>query len=83
MLPILEFPSVVTRYADCFDRFFHNSQQQQHFREYVSGLILADQATVDAINSLFVESNDQSALNKFLTQAAWDEQALNARRVSI
>jgi len=83
MLPILEFPSVVTRYANRFDSLFHNSQQQQHFREYVSGLILADKATVDAINSLFVDSNDQSALNKYLTQATWDEQALNARRVQL
>ena len=73
MLPILEFPSVVTRYANHFDSLFHNSQQQQHFREYVSGLILADQATIDAINHLFVERNDQSALNKFVTQAVWNE----------
>lgn len=61
MLPIVDFPSVVTRYADYFDPLFTNTQQQQHFREYVSGLILADKATVEQINSLFVESNDQSA----------------------
>jgi len=83
MLPILEFPNVVTRYAAHFDPLFANAQQQQHFREYVSGLILADQATVEQINSLFVESNDQSALNKFLTLAPWDEQALNARRLQL
>lgn len=83
MLPILEFPNVVTRYAEHFDRLFHNAQQPQHFREYVSGLILADQATIDAINELFVEHNDQSALNKFLTQAAWDEQELNRRRLQL
>jgi hypothetical protein len=81
MLPILEFPSVVAHYADQFDSLFHTSQQQQHFRQYVSGLILADQATIDAIHGLFVEHNDQSALNKFLTQAVWDEQELNRRRV--
>ena len=83
MLPILEFPSVVAHYADHFDSLFHNPQQQQHFREYVSGLILADQATIDAINGLFVEHNDQSALNKFLTQAVWDELELNRRRVQL
>lgn len=83
MLPILEFPSVVTRYANHFDALFHNPQQQQHFREYVSGLILADQATIDTINQLFVERNDQSALNKFVTQAVWDEQELNRRRLQL
>src|SRR5713226_8675358 len=83
MLPILEFPGVVARYANHFDSLFHNPQQQQHFREYVSGLILADHATIDAINNLFVERNDQSALNKFVTQATWDEQELNRRRVQL
>src|SRR5947207_2884443 len=83
MLPILDFPNVVTHYAAQFDSLFGNSHQQQHFREYVSGLILADKATVEAINSLFVEGNDQSALNKFLTQAPWDEDALNARRLQL
>ncbi len=83
MLPILEFPGVVTRHANHFDSLFHNSQQQQHFREYVSGLILADQATIDAINNLFVERNDQSALNKFVTQAIWNEEELNRRRVQL
>lgn len=83
MLPILDFPSVVARYADQFDPLFANAQQQRHFREYVSGLILADKATVEAINGLFVESNDQSALNKFLTHAPWDETALNARRLQL
>ncbi len=83
MLPIVEFPSVVAHYADHFDSLFHNLQQHQHFREYVSGLILADQATIDAINGLFVEHNDQSALNKFLTQAVWDELELNRRRIQL
>lgn len=83
MLPIVTFPSVVTRYASKFDPLFANAQQRQHFREYVSGLIVAEQPTVQAINGLFVEHNDQSALNKFLTQAAWDEQALNTRRVQL
>ena len=83
MLPILDFPSVVAHYADHFDSLFANAQQQQHFREYVSGLILADKATVEAINGLFVTSNDQSALNKFLTHAPWDEEALNRRRLQL
>lgn len=83
MLPIVEFPSVVSRYAAQFDSLFENAQQRQHFREYVSGLILAEQPTVQAINALFVEHHDQSTLNKFLTQASWDEQALNSCRVQL
>lgn len=40
-----------------------------------------DKATIAAINALFLNKNDQSALNKFVTQARWDEAGLNDRRV--
>ena len=83
MLPIVTFPNVVTRYASEFDPLFDNAQPRQHFREYVSGLILVEQPTVQAIHALFVAHNDQSALNKFLTHARWDEHALNSRRVQL
>jgi hypothetical protein len=44
-------------------------------------LIAGDKATIQAINDLFLNKNDQSALNKFLTRASWDEADLNRRRV--
>jgi hypothetical protein len=46
-------------------------------------LIAGDKKTVTAINALFLDRNDQSALNKFLTLAEWDEQDLNRRRVEL
>ncbi len=36
---------------------------------------------MQAINNLFLDRNDQSALNKYLTRAEWDEIELNRRRV--
>jgi hypothetical protein len=44
-------------------------------------LIAGDRATIQAINDLFLNRNDQSALNKFMTRASWDEMDLNRRRV--
>ena len=81
MIPIVRFPRIVEQHAPWFDTVFATDEQRKHFREYVTGLMVGDEATVTAINNLFLESNDQSALNKFLTQAMWDEQALNRRRV--
>ena len=46
-------------------------------------LIVGDKKTIVAINDLFLNNNDQSALNKFLTQANWDECKLNRRRVEL
>ena len=81
MLPIVGFPQIVEQQASWFESVFTTDEQRKHFREYVTGLIAGDEATVTAINSLFLDRNDQSALNKFLTQAKWDEHELNRRRV--
>jgi hypothetical protein len=82
-LPIVEFPHIVGDNLRHFAPVFATREQQKHFCEYVTGLIAGDKATVSAINNLFVNQNDQSALNKFLTQARWDEQELNRRRVQL
>ena len=82
-LPIVEFPHIVSEHLAHFAPVFATREQQKHFCEYVTGLIAADKATVSAINDLFVNQNDQSALNKFLTQAKWDEHELNRRRVQL
>jgi hypothetical protein len=82
-LPIVEYPHVVSDNLAHFAPVFATREQQKHFCEYVTGLIAGDKATVTAINDLFVNQNDQSALNKFLTQARWDEQELNRQRVQM
>ena len=82
-LPIVGYPRIVNEHLAYFAPVFKTREQQKHFCEYVTGLIAGDKATVSAINDLFLDQNDQSALNKFLTQAKWDEQALNQRRVQM
>ena len=80
-VPIVEYPQIVRQNLPQFEPVFANKNQVKHFCEYVTGLIAGDKATVKAINALFLNKNDQSALNKFLTQASWDETKLNHRRV--
>ena len=83
MLPVVQFPRIVEQQAARFDSVFTTDEQRKHFREYVTGLIAGNEATVTAINNLFLGRNDQSALNKFLTRADWDEHELNRRRVQM
>ena len=45
--------------------------------------MVAANKTVTGINGEFVETTDQSCLNRFLTEVAWDEQALNERRLEL
>jgi hypothetical protein len=82
-LPIVQFPSIVVDNLMHFAPVFTTDEQAKHFCEYVTGLIAGDKATIAAINALFFNKNDQSALNKFLTQAVWDERELNRRRIHL
>jgi len=67
VIPIVEFPSVVTKVAPLFKDIFSSQEQFKHFQEYVSGLIVAERANIEGMNSLFLKRNDQSSLNKLLT----------------
>lgn len=82
-LPVVQFPNIVLDNLCYFAPVFQTDEQIKHFCEYVTGLIVGDKKTVSAINTLFLNKNDQSALNRFLTQADWDERALNRRRIKL
>ena len=82
-LPIVQFPNVVVNNLAYFAPVFSTEEQVKHFCEYVTGLIAGDKATITAINELFLNKNDQSALNKFMTRAIWDEREMNRLRVQL
>jgi uncharacterized protein YndB with AHSA1/START domain len=78
---IVEFPQVVQHAVASYGDLFRNECQRRHFAEYLTGLIVAERKTVLGINREFAETTDQSCLNRFLTGAGWDVQALNQRRL--
>jgi hypothetical protein len=83
MPAIVEFPHVVAAALERFADLFPNQPQRQHFAEYLTGLIVAKNKTVSGINAEFVDTTDQSCLNRFVTEAEWDVAALNAQRLSL
>jgi DDE superfamily endonuclease len=78
---IIEFPQVVQGALAQFGDLFANECQRRHFAEYLTGLMVAERKTVLGINREFAQTTDQSCLNRFLTDAEWDVQALNQRRL--
>ena len=64
-----------------FGDLFANEPQRRHFAEYLTGLMIAERKSVLGINREFVQTTDQSCLNKFLTEVDWDEKSLNQRRL--
>src|SRR5436305_13994370 len=78
---IIEFPQVVRDALAQYGDLFANECQRRHFAEYLTGLMVAERKTVLGINREFAQTTDQSCLNRFLTDAPWDIEALKERRL--
>jgi hypothetical protein len=81
MAGILNYPQVVEEALREFGDLLPNEPQRRHFAEYLTGLFVADRKTISGINREFARTTDQSCLNRFLTEADWDVQQLNQRRL--
>jgi Transposase DDE domain len=81
MAGIIDFPSVVQEALREFADLLPNEPQRRHFAEYLTGLFVAERKNVSGINREFAQTTDQSCLNRFLTDAAWDVAQLNQRRL--
>lgn len=80
---ILVVPATVAEYCERYRSMFGNARQFEHFQRYVTGLILSENVTVEGINALFPAGTDPSCLNRFLTEAPWDENQFNTRRLRL
>ena len=81
MPAIVEFPTIIRDAVEEFAPMFQNQRQRKHFGEYLCGLMLAQRKSVSGINREFADTTDQSCLNRFLTDASWDEEELNESRI--
>jgi hypothetical protein len=79
-LPIKEIPArfkaLLSFYKKCFTR-----PQYKNFRDFVLGLIVSDNKTIQEINDCFGRV-DQSSLNRFLTLSEWDTKKINDKRIA-
>jgi hypothetical protein len=81
MPAIVEFPRLIQDALTQYGDLFSNECQRRHFAEYLTGLIVAERKTVLGIHDEFADITDQSCLNRFLTGAPWEVEALNQRRL--
>lgn len=82
MPAIVDFPTVVKEAVDQFGPLFANEPERRHFAEYLTGLMVAERKNVSAISRQFAVTTDQSCLNRWLGEVAWDADALNAERLA-
>ena len=81
MAGIIDYPQVVQEALQTFVDLLPNEPQRRHFAEYLTGLFVAERKKVTAINREFAQTTDPSCLNRFLTDADWDTQQFNQRRL--
>lgn len=78
---IVAFPTVVEQALQEFGAVFANEPERVHFAEYLTGLLVAARKNVSGINAEFAATTDQSCLNRWITEVAWDVRQLNQRRL--
>jgi hypothetical protein len=83
MAAIVDFPTIVQDALRDFGDLLPNEPQRRHFAEYLTGLFVADRKNVSGINREFAQTTDQSCLNRFITEAEWDVEKLNQRRLEL
>ena len=81
MPAIVAIPQVVEELLVQFADLFPNEPSRRHFAEYLTGLLVAEHKTVSGIAREFACPPDQSTLNRFLTEAPWDVERINAHRL--
>jgi hypothetical protein len=83
VIPLIQYPEIVQRYAPYFAKVF-SAQALLQFERYISGLIVSENKTVEGINRLFVfESRNQSSLNRMLTESPFSLSELNQARLDL
>ena len=82
MPAIVDFPTIVHEALAVFGDVFDTEAARRHFAEYLTGLMIAEKKTVSGINREFVVTTDQSCLNRWLNEVAWDVTVLNDRRLT-
>jgi hypothetical protein len=81
MPAIVAIPHLVEELLVQFGDLFPNEPSRRHFAEYLTGLLVAEHKTVSGIAREFAAGPDQSCLNRWLTEAPWDPERINAHRL--
>ena len=82
-LPIVAPAPVVTNHAAVFRDLFDNQCQFRHFQHYVTGLIVLPNKSLANIARCILDSADKTNLSRVLSEAPWQEDAINHRRIRL
>jgi len=81
-LPIVKPAPIVSEHSTAFQGLFKNCCQFQHFQSYLTGLIVLNNKTMANITRCVLDSADKTNLSRFFSEADWDVEAVNKKRIA-
>jgi len=81
MIKISHLPQIVQQHARNYKAIFHNKAQYQHFKQYITGLMICEDKTCTGIQSTFLEKKSVNSLDHFMIHTQWPEADMNRKRV--
>lgn len=79
--PILHHAPVVQSWGRNFKSVFANTPEYCHFKNYITGLIVAERKNFSQIANCIVNSADASNIDRFMNNEHWSGSVLNDKRV--
>jgi len=80
-LPLIAPAPVVITHAPAFRDLFENRCQFAHFQHYLTGLIVLENKSMANMARCVLESTDKTNLSRFFSEAAWEPERVNHRRI--
>jgi len=81
-MPIINPPEIVQNALDEFlAPLFANNPQRKHLANYLTGLMISENKTIDGMTKEMPNASDQSCLNRFMTEVDWDHEGMNQKRI--
>jgi len=80
-LPLVKDVPIVSSFARNFKSVFQNNSQYQHFKDYLSGLIVLENKSLSNVARCTLDCCDKSNLSRFFSNEGWNANQLNQKRI--
>lgn len=82
-VPIVEAAPVVLKYAEVFRDVFKDRRQFEHFRNYLTGLMVLEDKSLSNIARCIVDSADKTNISRFMSESPWLGKKVNEVRIEM
>jgi SRSO17 transposase len=80
-LPIVAPAPIVLEHSEAFRHLFNDHRQFEHFRNYLTGLIVLENKSLANISRCLLNSSDKTNLSRFMSESPWEPKDVNLFRI--